>query len=159
MQWLRHTRYDPPSVAEQQQDMMRQERMKILAAQADARWAAKPSALDAPDKQQHMQMLQSRDPDSGVTQMNADQEIRDRAGLARVEEQEESRPSAVTANAAQPMPRDPPAPAEVDNAPFKAKKKLRKEAKEPKDSPWNQAAQAQDWQPKGWSQAPARRRA
>ena len=77
MQWLRHTRYEPPTVAEQHQDMMRIERMKQLAAQADARWAEKPSALDAPDKQQPVQMLQSRDPDSGVTQMNADQEIRD----------------------------------------------------------------------------------
>ncbi|KAK4192037.1 NADH-ubiquinone oxidoreductase assembly factor N7BML [Podospora australis] len=48
-QWLRHTRPDPPSLAEQQADVIRQERLKILAAEADARWAAKPSYLDAPD--------------------------------------------------------------------------------------------------------------
>ncbi|KAI0586581.1 NDUFA12 domain-containing protein [Pyrenophora tritici-repentis] len=70
MQWLRHTRFEPPTVDEQHQDLIRQARIKQLAAQADARWAEKPSALDAPDKQQPMQMLQSKDPDSGVTQMN-----------------------------------------------------------------------------------------
>ncbi|KAH8684823.1 hypothetical protein BGZ60DRAFT_467158 [Tricladium varicosporioides] len=47
-QWLRHTRQDPPSLTEQSQDLVRQERLKILVAQADARWAAKPSVLDVP---------------------------------------------------------------------------------------------------------------
>ncbi|KAA8626382.1 NDUFA12 domain containing protein [Pyrenophora tritici-repentis] len=109
MQWLRHTRFEPPTVDEQHQDLIRQARIKQLAAQADARWAEKPSALDAPDKQQPMQMLQSKDPDSGVTQMN-------------------------------------------DATP---RKRMRKE---PKDSPWKQAAQSQEWQPQGWSPAPAKRR-
>ena len=49
-QWLRHTRNDPPSLAEQSQDLVRQENLKVLAAQADARWAAKGSFLGAPDK-------------------------------------------------------------------------------------------------------------
>jgi NADH dehydrogenase [ubiquinone] 1 alpha subcomplex assembly factor 2 len=47
-QWLRHTRLDPPSLTEQSQDLVRQQNLKILAAEADARWAAKPSFLDAP---------------------------------------------------------------------------------------------------------------
>lgn len=51
-QWLRHTRDNPPSIAEQSQDLVRQDRLKMLAAEADARWAAKPSFLDAPGKQQ-----------------------------------------------------------------------------------------------------------
>jgi NADH dehydrogenase [ubiquinone] 1 alpha subcomplex assembly factor 2 len=160
MQWLRHTRFEPPTVAEQHQDMARQERMKTLAAQADARWASKPSALDAPDKQQPVQMLQSRDPDSGVTQMNADEGIRDRAEPPQLLEREEARLDAIPAEPAQPqqMPRDPPAPAAEDGAPaFVAKKKLRKE-KEPKDSPWAQSAQGQEWQPQGWSPAPTKRR-
>lgn len=42
-QWLRNTRADPPSLEEQAADIARQERMKVLAAQADARWAAKAS--------------------------------------------------------------------------------------------------------------------
>ncbi|KAH8700070.1 hypothetical protein GQ44DRAFT_632471, partial [Phaeosphaeriaceae sp. PMI808] len=79
MQWLRHTRFEPPTLAEQQQDLARQDRIKVLASQADARWASKPSALDAPDKGQPVQMLQSRDLDSSAGQMNMDinQEIRD----------------------------------------------------------------------------------
>ncbi|RDL36592.1 uncharacterized protein BP5553_05944 [Venustampulla echinocandica] len=48
LQWLRHTRKNAPSLTEQSQDLVRQENLKILAAQADARWAAKPSVLDAP---------------------------------------------------------------------------------------------------------------
>ncbi|TVY80437.1 NADH-ubiquinone oxidoreductase assembly factor N7BML [Lachnellula suecica] len=47
-QWLRHTRTDAPSLTEQSQDLIRQENLKVLAAAADARWASKPSFLDAP---------------------------------------------------------------------------------------------------------------
>ncbi|KAF1831732.1 hypothetical protein BDW02DRAFT_590920 [Decorospora gaudefroyi] len=134
MQWLRHTRFDPPSVTEQHQDLIRQARMKSLAAQADARWASVPSALDMPDRQQPVQMLQSRDPDSGVTQTNVEHEIREQPQLA---EQQDARPA--------------PA-AERDAAPRKKKKK------ENQDSPWNQVSQPHDWQPQGWSPAPAKRR-
>jgi len=49
-QWLRHTRMEPPSLTEQSQDLVRQRNLKTLAAEADARWAAKPSFLDAPVK-------------------------------------------------------------------------------------------------------------
>ncbi|EAQ91317.1 hypothetical protein CHGG_03252 [Chaetomium globosum CBS 148.51] len=41
-QWLRHTRADPPSLAEQRGEVARQARMRVLAAEADARWEAKP---------------------------------------------------------------------------------------------------------------------
>ncbi|POR34042.1 Uncharacterized protein TPAR_05708 [Tolypocladium paradoxum] len=47
-QWLRHTRPDAPSLAEQQGDVLRQERVKYLAAQADARWEAKPRVMEDP---------------------------------------------------------------------------------------------------------------
>ncbi|KAK3990248.1 NADH-ubiquinone oxidoreductase assembly factor N7BML [Cladorrhinum sp. PSN332] len=47
-QWLRHTRSTPPTLSEQAADVARQERIKVLAAQADARWAAKPGYVDAP---------------------------------------------------------------------------------------------------------------
>ena len=47
-QWLRHTRFDPPSMIEQQSDVQRQVQLKQLARLADERWAAKPSLLDAP---------------------------------------------------------------------------------------------------------------
>ncbi|KAL8725988.1 MAG: hypothetical protein Q9181_006216 [Wetmoreana brouardii] len=47
-QWLRQTRPSAPSVQELQRDVQRQEELKQLAAAADARWASKPSVLDAP---------------------------------------------------------------------------------------------------------------
>jgi NADH dehydrogenase [ubiquinone] 1 alpha subcomplex assembly factor 2 len=48
-QWLRHTRKDPPTIVEQQDNIVRQERIKVLAAQADARWEAKPKVMEAPE--------------------------------------------------------------------------------------------------------------
>ncbi|OWP06012.1 hypothetical protein B2J93_1769 [Marssonina coronariae] len=61
-QWLRHTRRDPPSLTEQSQDLVRQRQLKILAAQADARWAAKPSFLDTPERSQPLPALEVKDP-------------------------------------------------------------------------------------------------
>ncbi|KAF2096558.1 hypothetical protein NA57DRAFT_67259 [Rhizodiscina lignyota] len=52
IQWLRHTRADPPSINEQKLDQVRQIQLKQLAAEADRRWAEKPSFLDPPSKQQ-----------------------------------------------------------------------------------------------------------
>jgi NADH dehydrogenase [ubiquinone] 1 alpha subcomplex assembly factor 2 len=39
-------RRDPPSLEEQTGDVVRQERMKYLAAEADARWEAKPRVME-----------------------------------------------------------------------------------------------------------------
>lgn len=47
-QWLRYTREQPPSIEEQQNEVIRQARMKHLASAADARWEAKPRLTDAP---------------------------------------------------------------------------------------------------------------
>ncbi|KAI0201437.1 hypothetical protein F4808DRAFT_425187 [Astrocystis sublimbata] len=47
-QWLRHQRSDPPSMQEQLGELQRQARIKVLAAEADARWEAKDSLLDMP---------------------------------------------------------------------------------------------------------------
>ncbi|KAI9887543.1 MAG: hypothetical protein M1823_000634 [Watsoniomyces obsoletus] len=51
LQWLRYTRSHAPSIQEQQQDLLRQARMKELARIADERWASKPSMLDGPEMQ------------------------------------------------------------------------------------------------------------
>ncbi|KAI9932829.1 hypothetical protein ASPWEDRAFT_33796 [Aspergillus wentii DTO 134E9] len=51
-QWLRYVRPTPPSIEEQQQDVLRQLQMKQLARLADERWASKPSYLDKPQRQQ-----------------------------------------------------------------------------------------------------------
>ncbi|KAL8303739.1 hypothetical protein RB597_004858 [Gaeumannomyces tritici] len=47
-QWLRHVREDPPSLEEQRADVARRERIRLLAAEADARWEAKPRVMDDP---------------------------------------------------------------------------------------------------------------
>ncbi|TRX91171.1 hypothetical protein FHL15_007959 [Xylaria flabelliformis] len=49
-QWLRHQRPDPPTMQEQIAELQRQARIKVLAAEADARWEAKDSLLDMPGK-------------------------------------------------------------------------------------------------------------
>ncbi|KAI0452188.1 hypothetical protein F5B21DRAFT_506498 [Xylaria acuta] len=49
-QWLRHQRADPPTMQEQVAELQRQARVKVLAAEADARWEAKDSLLDMPGK-------------------------------------------------------------------------------------------------------------
>jgi NADH dehydrogenase [ubiquinone] 1 alpha subcomplex assembly factor 2 len=142
MQWLRHTRHEAPTVADQHAEVRRQAQIKMLAAQADARWAAKPSALDAPDKQQPVQVLQSKDPNAGVSQMNADEENNNAAVHPREEEKgrEET--------------------AQTEDAPtLKTRKRMRTE---PKDSPWKQATKGNpgdEWQPASWSPGPAKRRA
>ncbi|KZZ97599.1 NADH:ubiquinone oxidoreductase, 17.2kDa subunit [Moelleriella libera RCEF 2490] len=46
-QWLRHTRAEPPSLEEQTGDVVRQERMKFLAKEADERWEAKPRVMES----------------------------------------------------------------------------------------------------------------
>ena len=65
-QWLRYTREDPPSLAEQQGDVTRQERMKHLAAEADARWEAKPRVMEdaAPSPQLEQANASAAQPDS-----------------------------------------------------------------------------------------------
>ncbi|EEH36568.1 hypothetical protein PAAG_06986 [Paracoccidioides lutzii Pb01] len=58
-QWLRHVREEPPTIQEQQNDLLRQERMKYLARLADERWASKPSFLDKPQEHQLGPAMQS----------------------------------------------------------------------------------------------------
>ncbi|KAF2659917.1 hypothetical protein K491DRAFT_688777 [Lophiostoma macrostomum CBS 122681] len=150
IQWLRHTRFEPPSLAEQQADVVRQAQMKMLAAQADARWAAKPSALDAPNKQQPIQPLESGDQSSGIRQINVDQEVRDRAEppptFENAKEVSEQRPTTEHES--------------TTTAPTIKPQRVMK--KEPTDSPWKQAARTNpgdEWQPQEWSPGPARRKA
>jgi len=60
-QWLRHTREEPPSLDEQRHDILRQERIKVLAAEADVRWESKPSLMDAPGRE-HDQLENTQPP-------------------------------------------------------------------------------------------------
>jgi NADH dehydrogenase [ubiquinone] 1 alpha subcomplex assembly factor 2 len=77
MQWLRHTRASPPSINEQQLDEVRQVQLKQLAAEADARWASKPSFLSAPSKQPDTITSMLQDPGGGADRMeNRSQVVR-----------------------------------------------------------------------------------
>ncbi|OGM46899.1 hypothetical protein ABOM_004425 [Aspergillus bombycis] len=60
-QWLRYVRAEPPSVQEQQQDVLRQIQIKQLARLADERWASKPSYLDMPQTKQPAPATQTTD--------------------------------------------------------------------------------------------------
>ncbi|KAK3210095.1 hypothetical protein GRF29_44g1679242 [Pseudopithomyces chartarum] len=142
-QWLRQTRFDAPTIQEQQHEVLRQERIKLLAAQADARWASKPSAVDAPDKQQPVHMLESRDQTTGISQ-----------------------PATTTTTSSSTTTRaEPPPSVTEDSIQEHAPPKLKEEKPmqtEPKPSPWKPAAAkgnpGDEWQPASWSPAPARKR-
>ncbi|KAK4249912.1 hypothetical protein C7999DRAFT_29588 [Corynascus novoguineensis] len=62
-QWLRHTRPAPPTLTEQRAEVARQERIRRLAAEADARWEAKPKVMEDIDaKKQKARLLGVREP-------------------------------------------------------------------------------------------------
>ncbi|OBT53928.1 hypothetical protein VE04_05137 [Pseudogymnoascus sp. 24MN13] len=50
--WLRHTRQAAPTIAEQELDVLRRKRVKVLAAQADERWEAKGRLVGGPNMRQ-----------------------------------------------------------------------------------------------------------
>jgi NADH dehydrogenase [ubiquinone] 1 alpha subcomplex assembly factor 2 len=62
-QWLKHTRYEAPTIEEQQADLARQAQLKYLAQLADERWASKPSYLDKPKDQVQTAPEQNRQTD------------------------------------------------------------------------------------------------
>lgn len=47
-QWLRHTRFEPPTIEEQQTDVMRQIQLKQNARLADQRWESKRKYIEKP---------------------------------------------------------------------------------------------------------------
>ncbi|KAF2020962.1 hypothetical protein BU24DRAFT_404022 [Aaosphaeria arxii CBS 175.79] len=142
MQWLRHTRYDPPSLAEQRADIARQERIKLLAAQADARWAAKESALDKPDQEQQPHLLEPKEPQMASDRVDIEQEMGDRVSTTRSPE-----PARDTEG--------------TEGGPTTTAPKKFKAKKEPKESPFKSATPSNpgdEWQPESWTPAPAKRR-
>jgi NADH dehydrogenase [ubiquinone] 1 alpha subcomplex assembly factor 2 len=62
-QWLKHTRYEAPTIEEQQADLVRQGQLKYLAQLADERWANKPSYIDKPKDQVQTAPEQNRQAD------------------------------------------------------------------------------------------------
>ncbi|OJJ49260.1 hypothetical protein ASPZODRAFT_61205 [Penicilliopsis zonata CBS 506.65] len=73
-QWLRYVRRDPPSIEEQQQDVLRQIQLKELARLADERWASKPSFLDKPQTPQPTLATRASDDTSSQLQKQRPEE-------------------------------------------------------------------------------------
>ncbi|KAK7987440.1 LuxS/MPP-like metallohydrolase [Apiospora arundinis] len=132
-QWLRYQRHDPPSLQEQQENVLRRQRMKVLAAEADARWAAKPSFLDQPAGQpapNAAAATQAQDALTSSSSANADD-----ATTTQGEEGKE------------------PTKGEEE--------KTKKKTLEEKEDPWKKATASgpsEEWQPTAWSPNNARKR-
>lgn len=125
-QWLRYTRRDPPSLEEQRGDVVRQARMKQLAAEADARWDAKPKVMEDPFPGQ--EALPGAPQATTTTTDASQQETTLRAKSKRRRNNERDEPAAGT-------------------------EALAEENVDPKD-PWKQArtrGPSEDWQPQAWS--------
>ncbi|KAL4972061.1 hypothetical protein BDW66DRAFT_144951 [Aspergillus desertorum] len=61
-QWLRYVRAEPPSIQEQQEDLLRQQRIQLLADMQKKKWEAEQARLDAPTTQQPGPATQTSDP-------------------------------------------------------------------------------------------------
>jgi NADH dehydrogenase [ubiquinone] 1 alpha subcomplex assembly factor 2 len=145
-QWLRHTRREPPSVDEQKADLLRQERIKLLAAQADARWAAKPGVLDGPEMAQAVPALRTpRRQDGTKVAGTLAEDVRETMSSGNRPDEEPRSSKKETWAVSQ----------------EEEKEKMRT-GKATETDPWKQAdtgVPGQNWQPKGWNpSAPAKRR-
>ncbi|KAI9645197.1 hypothetical protein NHQ30_005931 [Ciborinia camelliae] len=134
-QWLRHTRADAPSIEELVGDVARQERLKILARQADERWNAKASFLERPKSN-------GLAPRIGDGEGRADDVVR---GSGEMEKED------VVAT-------EKPARGDIRHD---AEAQPREEKKY-KDDPWKKAkgGPSEEWQPRAWdpNDMPAARR-
>ncbi|KZF18977.1 hypothetical protein L228DRAFT_264099 [Xylona heveae TC161] len=93
-QWLRHVRPTPPSIAEQEADLIRQTQIKQLAARADERWASLPSYADIhPQPQPAMQSQGSGASVLGGAATAQGEDKGGHSGVTGSEEKEQSRRS------------------------------------------------------------------
>ncbi|KAH8909861.1 hypothetical protein BR93DRAFT_924868 [Coniochaeta sp. PMI_546] len=145
-QWLRHTRHEPPSVDEQTAELLRQERIKYLAAQADARWAARPSVLDGPELGQAVPALRTpRRNDAAKPAGTLAEDVRESMSSGRRPDEEPRSSRKETRGVSQ----------------EEEEEKVRTGKPPVADNPWKQAttgAPGQNWQPKGWNPSAAEKR-
>ncbi|CZT07755.1 uncharacterized protein RAG0_13083 [Rhynchosporium agropyri] len=140
-QWLRHTRHEPPSLVEQSQDLVRQRNLKVLAAQADARWAAKPSFLDSPEKRQPLPATQIEDSTAGRVEGDAESMVSEQAAGHTVAQDGNTQKT------------------QVADGNDRLNERLQQEEKKPnaedrkKDDPWKnvRAGPSEEWQPSAWT--------
>lgn len=138
-QWLRHTRWEAPSIQEQQYDVSRQAQMKQLAQQADERWNSVPSFLDSPERQQPAPAIGVKDPGGYVQQTEPEQSEGVRSaveGPEKVADASEGRPQ--------------------DEGRFRGATK----EKQAKENPWHkqQGGPSEGWQPQSWTPGAVSRR-
>ncbi|KAF2839993.1 hypothetical protein M501DRAFT_1002261 [Patellaria atrata CBS 101060] len=136
IQWLRHTRFEAPTITEQQHDEIRLHQIKLLAAEADKRWASKPSVLDAPEKQQPMLPLRPKDLAADAPQTEPEQK---EGVISHVGSPDELKEHAEGKD--------------IDHGRFKGK------TKEKRKSPWKQqrGVPGDDWQPRAWTPGSSKR--
>jgi NADH dehydrogenase [ubiquinone] 1 alpha subcomplex assembly factor 2 len=149
-QWLRHTRSNPPSLTEQSQDIIRQQNLKVLAAEADARWAAKPSFLDSPGqaRAQLLSIMEVKDPEG-----NAESENSVDAGKHPERESERiTKEMDIFADDrwAEAQKEEIHGIATQSNERSEHDKKSRADSNKDKADPWNQARGSDKWQPAAW---------
>ncbi|KAH6720360.1 hypothetical protein BKA61DRAFT_470902 [Leptodontidium sp. MPI-SDFR-AT-0119] len=151
-QWLRHTRREPPSLTEQSQDLVRQRNLKILAAQADARWAAKPSLLDAPERSRSLPVLEAQDP-GGAGQVEGS------TGILAEGLGEETAKSAVGEGEVEEVQGTDGIRHRFDERLGQEEKRPKEEEKKSED-PWKNArgGPSEEWQPQAWTGSVAARR-
>ncbi|KAF7950423.1 hypothetical protein EAE96_007708 [Botrytis aclada] len=149
-QWLRHTREDAPSIEELVGDLARQERLKVLARQANERWNAKASFLDQPaTKQQALPATQVKDGGAYTgTDPRGDGKGVANAVASEAGEVEKERVVTTEKSASGEMQYD------AATQP--------REEKKYKDDPWKKArgGPSEEWQPQAWdpNDMPAARR-
>lgn len=139
--WLRHLRESPPSIQEQHAEARRQHQIKYLAAQADARWEAKPRLVDAPGDGETGQPVPALRGTSGRTMRGSDGES------DGVDVREETRTGAVAVAGV--------SPGEVQQGQMEEEP-----ARKQKVDPWKhhrRAGPSEDWQPKAWTPPPSKR--
>jgi len=165
-QWLRHTRSNPPSLTEQSQDVIRQQNLKVLAAEADARWAAKPSLLDSPGQArgQPLPAMEVNDPGGYATSTEPENRIGVRSAIGGAPEDVVQRTGIpVEDEGKEGHKRKMQVP---DGIRHRFNEKVRQEkssktgGKKEKEDPWKQSrgGPSEDWQPEPWSGNLAARR-
>lgn len=167
-QWLRHTRDSPPSLTEQSQDLVRQRNLKVLVAQADARWAAKPSFLDVPGKGRNL--LQSQ-PALGVkdpggysksemaTEPEHKQGVRSGVGSGLNESLAEPQAQLGETVESNEVTQDVVAKAQEEKMIEEERKSATMAEQKHKEDPWKKAkgGPSEGWQPQAWTGESARR--
>lgn len=144
-QWLRYRRERAPSLPEQAADLARQRRVKLLAAEADARWDAKPGYLDAPPPPPAAEEA----PGSGARGQPVPP-----LNTAPAQPQEHAARES-------PVPSEPEIVGAQQTSRSAVPKEKENEKEKEKEDPWKRARPStpgETWQPEAWTPTPARKR-